>query len=75
MRPDIQGQGIGTFLLNYRIAELKKIKSVNKIIVRTSQLAFKFYEKSGFKLIEIVKDHWAKGFDLYTMEHLEPTNK
>lgn len=67
LHPDYQGQGFGTFLLKYRIERLREFKDLQEITVRTSQLAYKFYEKSGFKLTEKVEDYWAKGFDLYKM--------
>ena len=44
--------------------------SVRRITVRTSQLAFGFYEKRGFELKGIEKDYWAEGFDLYRMEYV-----
>ena len=46
-------------------------QEIDAIIVRTSQLVFKFYEKHGFEVIEIVKDYWAKDFDLYYMIYKE----
>jgi len=60
---------LGTKLLNYRIDKLNSFESIQKITVRTSQVAYKFYEKQGFKLFEIKKDYWAEGFDLYNMEY------
>ena len=45
-------------------------RSVRRITVRTSQLAFGFYEKRGFELKGIEKDYWAEGFDLYRMEYV-----
>ena len=66
--PDHQGKGFGSMLTNFRIEKIKEFESVKTIRVRTSQLAFKFYEKFGFKLKEIVKDYWAEGFDMYRME-------
>ena len=74
LHPDHQGKGFGTLLLDHRITELNKIDSVKKITVRTSQLAYKFYKKSGFKLVETVKDYWANGFDLYLMEYSPTTD-
>lgn len=68
IHPDFQGQGVGQKLLAHRLNILKSNKISKKIIVRTSQLTFKFYEKSGFTLIDTRKDFWAKGFDLYHME-------
>ena len=58
-------------LLEHRITILKDINSIEKIIVRTSQLTYTFYEKSGFEIIKIVKDYWAKGFDLEEVQLLK----
>lgn len=68
IHPEYQGKGIGKRLLEHRLKIMKSMPKIRKIIVRTSQLTDKFYEKSGFKLIEVKKDYWAKGFDLYHME-------
>lgn len=69
IHPKYQGKSLGAQLLKYRIEKLKSIDSVHKITVRTSQLAYKFYEKQGFTLKETQKDYWAKGFDMYSMEY------
>lgn len=66
--PKLQGEGIGRKLTQHRIDHLKKNTQIELIIVRTSQLAFKFYEKMGFELEKIEKDFWSKGFDLYQMK-------
>ena len=68
LHPDARGRGLGRLLATHRINEIKAHPDVEKIVVRTSQLAFLFYEKLGFKLIYEEKDYWAKGFDLYYME-------
>ena len=70
--PDYQGKSLGTRLLKYRMDKLKSIDGIQKITVRTSQVASKFYEKQGFELTEIKKDYWAKGFDMYRMEYKDP---
>ncbi len=67
VHPDFQGKGIGKKLLLYRIEQIKKKENINLIIVRTSQLVYKFYQKVGFELEKIEKDFWAKDFDLYLM--------
>jgi len=67
IHPNFQGQGIGKELTSYRIDQIKQYSKVNKIVVRTSQIVFKFYEKNGFNLEKIEKDFWAEGFDLYLM--------
>lgn len=69
LHPAYQGKSLGTKLLKYRIEKLKSISSIQKITVRTSQLAYKFYEKQGFELNEIKQGYWAEGFDMYRMEY------
>ena len=70
VHPNFQGKSIGRNLLNYRITQIKNVNSIRKITVRTSQLVYRFYEKQGFVLLEIVHDYWSKGFHLYRMELL-----
>ena len=70
--PDYQGKSLGTKLLKHRIDKLNSIDGIQKITVRTSQVAYKFYEKQGFELIETKKDYWAEGFDMYKMEYKRP---
>ena len=69
LHPDYQGKSLGTKLLKHRIDKLNSIEGIQKITVRTSQVAYKFYEKQGFELFEIKKDYWAEGFDMYNMEY------
>lgn len=66
---EYQQAGIGTRLLAHRLAVLQTMEAVKRIFVRTSQLAYPFYQKNGFVLLETVKDYWAEGFDLYRMEY------
>lgn len=65
--PNYHGKGLGKILLKHRLKRIQSFPSVLTIRVRTSQLAYPFYEKMGFELIEVQKDYWAKGFDLYSM--------
>ncbi|VAW25727.1 Ribosomal-protein-S18p-alanine acetyltransferase [hydrothermal vent metagenome] len=67
IHPDFQRKGLGKELLTYRIDRIKKMGIYPQVIVRTSQFTNNFYKKNGFKLIETVKDYWAKGIDLYYM--------
>lgn len=69
IHPDYQGKSLGTKLLKYRIGILKAIPGIKKITVRTSQVAYKFYEKQGFTLNEIKRNYWADGFDMYSMQY------
>lgn len=67
--PNYQGKNLGTKLMSHRLNKLSSIEGIRNIIVRTSQLTNKFYEKQGFELFEIKKDYWAEGFDMYSMEY------
>lgn len=71
IHPDYQGKGVGSLLVRHRLEKIKEYPRIKTIIVRTSQVAYRFYEKQGFILKEVVKDYWAKGFDLYYMERLD----
>jgi ribosomal-protein-alanine N-acetyltransferase len=74
LHPHYQRIGVGTALLNHRMGILKAMPDVKKIKVRTSQHAYTFYEKGGFVLFKKIKDYWAVGFDLYSMEYCSPNN-
>lgn len=69
--PDYQGKSLGSKLLQHRIKKLKEFPELETITVRTSQLAYKFYEKNGFELVEVSENYWAPGFDLYKMHYQE----
>lgn len=66
--PNYQGKGIGSKLVRHRIDYLNKNPNIEFIVVRTTQLVYKFYEKMGFELEKIEKDFWAKNYDLYQMK-------
>lgn len=66
--PQSQGKGYGSVLTKFRIQRIKEIEGVKIVSVRTSQLVYPFYEKFGLELREVVKDYWAKGFDLYRLD-------
>ena len=43
-------------------------KRVKKLIVTTSQLAYKFFEKFDYSINRIEKNYWVEALDLYEME-------
>jgi len=69
IHPSFQGKSLGTKLLRYRIEAMESMPGIERITVRTSQLAYKFYEKQGFVLNGIERNYWAQGFDMYSMEY------
>ncbi|MEO6166163.1 MAG: GNAT family N-acetyltransferase [Chitinophagales bacterium] len=68
IHPNSQGKGLGSALTKFRIQKIKEMEGIKVIAVRTSQMAHQYYAKFGFELKEIIKDYWADGFDLYSME-------
>jgi [ribosomal protein S18]-alanine N-acetyltransferase len=68
VHPDYQGKGVGSQLLRHRIAVVRTFPGVQLLVVRTSQFAWEFYAKYGFRLRETVRNYWAPGYDLFTME-------
>ena len=71
--PEYHGKGIGRKLVRHRLQHIQEsAERIDTIIVRTSQVAFRFYEKMGFELKKIEKDFWAEGFDLYLMKMTIP---
>lgn len=67
IHPDYHGQRLGSMLLQKRLQLCHENPSLKTVKVRTSQMAWKFYEKHGFQLLRKQKDFWAPGFDLYEM--------
>lgn len=68
LHPDFHGKRLGTQLSLHRIETIKKNPKIKRIVVRTTQLVYPFYEKLGFVFTKREKDYWAKGFDLYQLE-------
>ncbi|MBL6447817.1 GNAT family N-acetyltransferase [Fulvivirga sp. 29W222] len=68
IHPESQGKGIGKKLALFRIDEIKRNENIKKIVVRTTQLVYPFYQKAGFALEKTEKDFWAPGYDLYQMK-------
>lgn len=73
--PYFQGKGIGKMLCEHRINLIETNTDVKLIIVRTTQLASKFYGKMGFDLEKVKKYFLAKGCDLYQMNLIVNTDK
>jgi [ribosomal protein S18]-alanine N-acetyltransferase len=70
VHPVFYGTGIGKKLVQFRLKEIRKITGLDKVVVRTSQFAFTFYQKQGFTVVFIEKDYWSPGFDLYFMQQV-----
>lgn len=75
VHPEIHKRGLGSALVKHRINELTLL-GANRIVVRTSQFTYRFYEKLGFVLESVTPNYWAKGFDLYYMwQQITPNSR
>lgn len=66
--PEYTGKGLGHEAVEHCNNIFKSNSQVEKLVVRTSQLAYKFFEKFDYKTIKIEKEYWGPGLDLYIME-------
>jgi hypothetical protein len=68
VRRDLHQQGLGRFLLFYRLKEIGKVPGIMMVRLRTSQHAAAFFEKvGGFRAVESEKDGFGPGLDRVTM--------
>jgi ribosomal protein S18 acetylase RimI-like enzyme len=65
--PKKTGIGLGKLAIQYCHDVFNRTENIQKYTVRTSQLAYAFFEKFGYETTEIKKDYWGKGLDLYAM--------
>lgn len=66
--PDFAGKGLGKLAVQHCLDIFRSQPGITKLLVTTSQLAYRFFEKFGYQLVATEKDHWGPGLDLYTME-------
>lgn len=64
---DEQGQGYGRILTEHRIERIRELRPGIRIGLETSQLTYRFFERFGFRTVEIVPGHYEGRFDKYEM--------
>jgi [ribosomal protein S18]-alanine N-acetyltransferase len=64
----LHGKGIGKVFLEYRLDAIKSWFSSASVILDTTQLSYGFFERLGFKVIDITKDFYGQGLDRYDMK-------
>lgn len=67
VRPDMQRQGLGRYLLLYRLREIGKLPGIETVECGTTPLSAPFFEKQGFRAIRVEKDGWGAGMDRVEM--------
>lgn len=65
--PDVKGVSVGSALVRHNLNVIKQYPGVRRIECRTSQVAYRFFEKFGFRVQYTESDFWAPGLDLYFM--------
>lgn len=60
---DWHRRGLGRLLLLYRLREISKIGAAPLVELTTSQFTAPFFERQGFKRMQIIKDGYAAGVD------------
>lgn len=61
-------KGIGKLFTQYRIDLLKQLYPAKNYKIETSQHTAAFYEKNGFKTVDIIQDGFGKGIDQHIMK-------
>ena len=64
---DWQRKGLGRFLLLFRLREITKTGGVELVRLDTSSLSAPFFERQGFKVVRVVNDGFAPGFERVEM--------
>jgi ribosomal-protein-alanine N-acetyltransferase len=64
----LHGKGIGKELLQYRLGMIRSIFPSTSVILDTTQFSYGFFERSGFKVMGIIKDFYGQGLDRYDMK-------
>lgn len=72
IKSEFQNRGYGSFLLKKTIAEIKKLKEIQKITLNVQEnnsIAIKLYEKFNFKKNpNILENYYQSGENAYLME-------
>ena len=72
IKSEFQNRGYGSFLLKKTIAEIKKLKEIQKITLNVQEnnsIAIKLYEKFNFKKNpKILENYYQSGENAYLME-------
>jgi GNAT superfamily N-acetyltransferase len=61
-------RGIGSALLNYRLAAIERLRSATVVRVNTAPRTQGFFAEHGFRVVRVVADGFAPGVDRVEME-------
>ena len=67
VRSDLHKNGLGRFLLMFRLREIAKHDGIQAVRLSTSQHAALFFEKQGFKVMGVIENGYAPGLNRIEM--------
>jgi ribosomal protein S18 acetylase RimI-like enzyme len=68
LHPDYSGLKLGKQAVEHCMTILEMSSEVKKLVIRTSQLAYIFFERFGYEVVFTQKNYWGQNLDLYYME-------
>lgn len=63
VRRDLHGRGIGRVMTRLRVARAAQDNTTRQVALNTSQHTVGFYERMGFRLVEVTTDGYGAGLD------------
>ncbi len=67
VRSDLHQNGLGRFLLMFRLREIAKQNGIEAVRLSTSQHTAPFFEKQGFRITGVTQNGYASGLDRIEM--------
>jgi len=77
VRNNYKRRGLGRCLMLYSLMNFLEKYDIKEVKIRTSQFAYKFFEKLGLQteMVRTAQDHWADGLHLYLQKiYLDDTS-
>jgi ribosomal protein S18 acetylase RimI-like enzyme len=63
VRRELHGQGLGRALVEIRIERIRADPNVETVLLNTCQHTVGFYERLGFRTLDVTIDGYAPGLD------------
>jgi N-acetylglutamate synthase-like GNAT family acetyltransferase len=57
VRPDLQRQGLGRYLLMYCLRQIGNLGGIDRVVVDAPPTAVRFFERQGFRPFSVQPDH------------------
>ena len=67
VRADLHKQGLGRFLLLFRLREIGRLNGIEVVELETSTISATFFTKQGFQVVNVIRDGFGPGLDRVKM--------